>query len=400
MLWWPRLAALAWLACASAAADPQSKAYSFWTVQGQRIELRYEVAEIELVRLAAHRRQADAAQALAAELSETVSVRRSGAPCARRALRALRARTGQRRVAITFRCADDSGALEIRVRAFLDATPSHLHFASLRAGDGERVDQLLSRRNDRLLVPAKGADDARAPARMAAFASYLVAGTQHLLIGLDHLAFLLGLLLLTRRFLDGIGLVTGFTIGHSVTLSLAALDIVRPNAMAVEALIGFTISLVGAECLCLASRQHRRGALVFGGLFAAAAALRPLLGNGPGALALLGLAMLSACYLLLAEREALAKMVRPALTVTFGMVHGFGFAAALLSVGLPGTARLWALFGFNLGVELGQILVLCALLPIGLALRRWAPKQRVALAECAAAALCALGFYWYFSRAF
>ena len=399
---WRRVgAAAAALAASAALADPQSKAYSLWTAKGRTVELRYEVARYELTRLPAYRQRPHGASALAEELSAQATVERAGARCDAGAVRSLRAPPGTLRAAMTFHCASDSGGVRIRMRAFLERVPGHLHFASFRSAGGERIDKLLSRGDDALVVPAAGDEGAGRPRRgVDAFQGYLAAGVRHLLAGADHLAFLLGLLLLTRRFLDGVTLVTGFTVGHSVTLGLAALDIVRPDTDAIEALIGFTIALVAAERLCATGRSPRAGALAFGGLFGALALARPALGAGPGALSLLGLAALSACYLSLAARAPSAARVRPALTVAFGMVHGFGFAKALLSVGLPGAERVWALFGFNLGVELGQLLALSALAAAGLALRRWAPAWRSPLSDWLAASLCGLGFYWYFARAF
>ena len=82
---------------------------------------------------------------------------------------------------------------------------------------------------------------------ITSFGAYVALGVEHILIGVDHIAFLLALLILCRRPREVVLMVTGFTLGHSITLTLAVLGVVEPHAPVIEALIGFTIALVAVE---------------------------------------------------------------------------------------------------------------------------------------------------------
>lgn len=170
---------------------------------------------------------------------------------------------------------------------------------------------------------------------------YLGLGVAHILLGLDHLLFVLGLFALWRRGGRGagalVGTLTAFTVAHSITLAGAMLRGWQLPAGAVEACIAASILLLALE----------------------------LAGTRPG----------------WATR-------RPAtVAFGFGLLHGFGFAGALAATGLPEAARGWALAAFNLGVEAGQLLFVLALLLLlqfTPPLRRWAP-----LALCAYGAFAA-----------
>lgn len=192
------------------------------------------------------------------------------------------------------------------------------------------------------------------------FATFLREGVHHILIGYDHLAFLLSLLLTAplvmrkgrwRRapsfrasFVHVLGIVTAFTVAHSVTLGLAALGWVTPSSRWVEAAIAASV------------------------LLAALNNLRPVL----------------------VRRLWVAGFL-------FGLVHGFGFAGVLQEVGLPEDARLVALLGFNLGVELGQVAVVALVLPVLFLLGRkpWYPRIAMPLASLA---IAALAVYWLAQR--
>jgi hypothetical protein len=149
-------------------------------------------------------------------------------------------------------------------------------------------------------------------------ASFVGFGIEHILTGWDHLLFLLALLLHGGGLLAMVKIVTAFTVAHSVTLSLAALDVVVLPGRLVEAVIALSIAAVAAENLFASPTVTRRW-------------------------------MVSAC---------------------FGLVHGFGFSSALRDLGLPTHGLLLSLFGFNAGVELGQALVVAVALPALLRLRR------------------------------
>jgi hypothetical protein len=146
--------------------------------------------------------------------------------------------------------------------------------------------------------------------------SMLKLGVEHILTGADHLVFLLGLILVGGRLTSLVGAVSAFTLAHSITLALAALSIFVPNPRLVEPAIALSIAYVGVENLFVkdASKRWR-------------------------------------------------------ITFPFGLVHGFGFAAALREIGLPRGQVPIALISFNLGVEIGQLGVLSIALPLTVAAR-------------------------------
>lgn len=151
------------------------------------------------------------------------------------------------------------------------------------------------------------------PTRFGVMRGYLRLGVGHILGGVDHLLFVLGLLLLARGWRALLLAVTGFTLGHSLTLTLAALGFVRVPIAPTEAAIALSI------------------------LFLAREALRP-----PG--------------------ESLLRRFPLLVSASFGLLHGLGFAAALGETGLPEREIAWALLFFNLGVEAGQLVFIVAVL--------------------------------------
>jgi hydrogenase/urease accessory protein HupE len=180
------------------------------------------------------------------------------------------------------------------------------------------------------------------------FRAFLKLGIEHILTGYDHLLFLAGLLIACRRFSTMAGIITCFTIAHSLTLALAALDVVTLPSRVVEPLIAASIVFVGIENLARRGEEPRgRWLLTFG----------------------------------------------------FGLVHGFGFAGALKAAGLGsgGAALAIPLFGFNLGVEIGQIAVAAILLPIIFQLRRRPNFIRYGL-PVASSVVVLLGGYWLLQR--
>jgi hypothetical protein len=185
-------------------------------------------------------------------------------------------------------------------------------------------------------------------------------GSLHLPDGIDHLLFLLALVLGTGAGWAGaislLATVTGFTLGHSVTLGLATLGIARLPSRLVESAIALTIAAVAADDL----RARFGGART----------------NAP------------------ASTHA---RWRWALASAFGLIHGFGFATALAELQLKPGELAAPLFGFNLGVELGQAVIVALLYPLLVLARRSRSLERV-LVPAGAAGVCAAGLYWFVRR--
>ena len=154
--------------------------------------------------------------------------------------------------------------------------------------------------------------------RWSVVRTFVASGIEHILIGPDHVLFLIALLLTGGTIRRLALIVTAFTIGHSITLSLAALDVFAPPARIIEPLIALTIVVVGTDNLFVIQDRRRASA------------------GAPSA----------------APRDA-----RPLFAGFFGLVHGFGFASVLKEFGLPAEALVWSLVSFNVGVEIGQLLI-------------------------------------------
>jgi hydrogenase/urease accessory protein HupE len=195
-----------------------------------------------------------------------------------------------------------------------------------------------------------------AQGRVAVVQSFIGSGFEHILIGPDHLLFLLGLLLLGGSLWRLATIVTAFTLGHSVTLSLAALDVVRVAPSLVEPAIALSIVVVGVDNLLV---RQRRAAM-------------------PSRVASLDL--------------------RPFMAVAFGLIHGFGFAAVLREVGLPPGALAWSLAAFNVGVELGQLAVVAVAVPLLAGVRRYDVVLADSGAVLASVAVIGAGLYWFAQR--
>ena len=211
--------------------------------------------------------------------------------------------------------------------------------------DGHRV--VLQAGDDPVGVLDRAAPDATFAAVLARgeVAVQLVRlGVEHIWTGYDHLLFLFGLLLVTRRLKDMLLIVTGFTVSHSITLALAALGAVSLSPAVVEPAIALSIAWVGVENLW-----------------------RP----GP--------------------RRRLA------ITFLLGFIHGFGFAGLLREIGLPRGSLVLALVCFNGGVEIGQAAVAAVALPALLWLRRWPAWERRAV-PALSLVVAAAGLLWFAQR--
>jgi hypothetical protein len=237
--------------------------------------------------------------------------------------------------------------------------------------------------------------------RDAGFLRYVQMGIMHIFTGIDHMSFLLGLVLISRRLRDLVFAVTGFTIGHSATLALAVTGIIRPHAEFIDALVALTIAMIGAENIAVAT--HRPG-IVAGGLagmllLMAAGSFLGL--GGLPSLILLGAGLFAANYLMLSGHLRDAARLRIVVTIVFGLIHGFGFAADLLELRLPSGQLFSILLGFNLGVEIGQLtLVLAALGAVVLLRRAKLALPRPIVVDTVSAGLVGLGVYWFIGRSY
>lgn len=283
---------------------------------------------------------------------------------------------------------------ELAIDSFFAAIPGHVHLARIETSDGHVLEHVfVSGRRQLRLAPGT-------PAVGASFGRYLTIGVAHILQGFDHLAFLLALVLTGTALRELVVLVTGFTVAHSATLALAALGWVEPSAGAVEALIGLSIVVAALESFVVTGGpvlRRRVGAGLAVGLLAAVIAAAAGYGVVPLA-ALLGMALFSLCYLLRVSRGPRRPGWRWLLAFGFGLVHGFGFAGLLVELGLPPGRVATSLLGFNLGVEVGQLVLVGVAWPLIRAGLRRSTREALWI-QVASTFLLTLGLYWFVSRA-
>jgi hypothetical protein len=244
---------------------------------------------------------------------------------------------------LTYRIPNEHpGALEIDTNLF-PYDPIHQTFVNVYEDTQLRQQIILNATSDPrtyYLGTTQGA--------LAVMKTFIPSGTHHILIGPDHILFLVGLLLLGGSWWALVRIVTAFTIGHSITLSLAALNILSPPASIIEPAIALSIVFVGADNLV----------------------------RGDG------------------------RDLRAWVALTFGLVHGFGFANVLREFGLPREALGWSLFSFNLGVEIGQLAVVVAVASLLKLIRQRSDVIGGRVAVAGSVVVIAAGTYWFVQRVF
>ena len=408
------LLALAWLVAAGpASAHGRSVSYSSWTLDEDGAHVSLRLPLLELTRIGPEALppgvpggpdRPGAPDLPARAFPSELVLRADGRPCnVARPARRQPDREGWIRYAWRVDCPSEARRLSIQSRLLLTVAPGHMHFVRARV-DGQPDsfrESVLTESAPELVVrepPESRSTGSRSHG--AAFADYLALGVEHILSGWDHLAFVLGLLLLASRFGEVARLITGFTLAHSLTLALAVMDLVYPRAAAVEAVIAFSVALVAVEKGWLTAGRPRSVpwgiAILLVALLGATLSGRSSLPT----LTVFGLLLFSASYFGLASRDR-GRWLRVCLTFAFGLVHGFGFAGVLVEMTLPPERLVPALLGFNVGVELGQIAVVAVLLPALSLLRRLGPPGIARFGtELATAGLCGLGVFWLVERAF
>lgn len=390
------IAAIAALVPAVALAHTRSETHSVWVIDGPAVRVIFTVPDREANRLSSDGQSPDDGR-LIAYLAGHVGAETGGRSCAAAAgPHALAANTGFRRVDMAFRCAAAQGIV-LHTTAFFDLVPSHTHIAEIEPAHGDFVEAVLTADNASIdLDKANGST-----LRGAGLASFVGMGIMHIFTGVDHMSFLLGLVLISRRIKDLVFVITGFTLGHSATLALAVTGIVRPHAEFIDALVALTITLIGVENASVQSGRPGLLAAATAGALLVMAGLR-LAGTGLLPIDLLaGAALFSGSYLMLAANLGEAGRLRLVVTLVFGLIHGFGFAADLLNEHIPTEKLVKLLLGFNLGVEIGQLTIVTLATATGAALMRWGiGLPRRAITPVAAAALIGIGTYWFVSRSF
>lgn len=395
---------LAFIAPSRAVAHGRSLSYSSWKITRDGALVRVRIPRLELTRLAMDPALAPGTQmGVVALFANEVRLSSHGQPCPPSVDPALvPAPEGWVAYEWAVTCAEP-GEPVIESTLLLDVAPTHLHFARVEMPDGSVRESVLSATTTRWALGPLDATPASTAAEAAGMdlRGYIALGIEHIATGYDHIAFVLALLLVAASLREVAGLVTGFTIAHSLTLALATLGVVHPKPHAVEALIGFSIALVAAENAWLLGGRPRALPVAIG-VALVALAIASLAGFGAvAAPTLVGLALFSVCHFGMLGRVERPARLRAAVAFAFGLVHGFGFAGVLGEMDLPRERLLPALFGFNVGVELGQLAVVALVWPLLVVLARARDRRWYAwIAEGGSAVICGLGLYWFTTRLF
>lgn len=244
----------------------------------------------------------------------------------------------------TFSCRGVAGDIIYRSTVLTATDPGARQVVLI--GEGANAPQaLLGASNTTITLSAP------APSLSSTIQRYLVTGIQHIFLGYDHIAFLVGVVLWARRLVPVIKIVTAFTIAHSITLSLAALNVVIIPSIVVEPAIAVSIVFVAMENFFSRDIDGRWR-----------------------------------------------------VTFAFGLIHGFGFAGALREIGLPANAVATALAAFNVGVEIGQVAIVSIVVPALIALDRLLatdrtkPVRAVRLVYALSVLITMLGSYLFLLR--
>lgn len=384
-------------AASSARCHVRSESHSVWEISGPEVDLVMTIPSLEAQRLSPDGAVPSDVR-LQTYLVERVYPLAEGKRCPLSPpIETLSATPGFRKYDFTFKCSTGDH-LQIHSGAFFDLIASHTNFAQIQnAATGDFAEQLITKEHQ--TVEVTGGEGSRL--KTAKFLEFVGMGVMHIFTGVDHMSFLLGLVLISRRLRDLIFVVTGFTIGHSLTLALAVTGVIRPHAEYIDALVALTIALIGAENVAVATQKP--------GIIAAAVAvcvtlmigLKVLGFGGLPSLLLLGAGLFSANYLMISGHLKDAGRLRLVITLVFGLIHGFGFAASLLELQLPTERLAELLVGFNIGVEIGQLTLVIAvtLLAMGLSRLKLAPPRAI-LTEVAGAFLVGLGVFWFVGRSY
>jgi hypothetical protein len=376
-------------------AHTKSLAFSKWEISGTQLVGIYTVDARRATYLYALGDKEVALPARTAlHLSRFVQVVQQGNVCDAAAPKELRASPEYMRVELSYDCPEpiDDVPVTVELGAFFPISATHIHIARVQEGSAER--EVVLNSAVRFFSWGQGVQQA------GTFVSFAIMGAEHVLGGFDHLAFLAALLLLCGAGRQIIITVTGFTLGHSVTIALVTLGVLSPASGAVEAMIGFSIAFAAFEVLW----KQRPPSLLFAlSLGLATLILIPFTQSVPPAV-LVGLALFVVGMAIHAARvspqtaSAFLNRMPLILATTFGLVHGAGFAGALLDLNLPTERLVTALVGFNLGVELGQLALVAPVaffaLKFGGRLAGIAPT----LKGVASLSLVFIGIFWFVAR--
>ena len=387
-----------------------SRSHSFWQLDQGRVSGVFIVKQREATRIPMGAgRGISLADHFVSYLKDRVFVKTVDGSCAGVIPGRLQgAAPGYFRVAFEYQCPVDNGIV-LAIPAFHDFMEGHIHIAHIESADTKDLYQLVfnkSRTERNIVSPTItfGPEEeivAGPQSDWEIVREFVVLGAGHVLSGMDHLAFLLMLLFIAVKPLKIIAIVTGFTIGHSISLCLAYFHVVSVDQAANEALIGFTVLLVTVEYVARQTGMTASYGIIGSILLMTLGCVCVVTGiNAVPALLFVNLALFTLCYfLLLVHLKEFSYFLTALITVLFGFIHGFGFAGNLNEMKINDSSALFPLLGFNVGVELGQLSFILLVGATAYMLTRLRLQTvRLSLPFLIVPLLSGLGTYWFIQR--
>jgi hypothetical protein len=345
-----------------------SESFSKWNVVDNKVEANFSLLTLESTRIF----QVENYQKIMFEenlsetdvfkiyLSQHLKVTSEGKSCSLvDEIKELNSQEGSLNLSLNFECPSNK-EIKIINNALFNLVQSHIHIARIYIDNNLYTEKALFFNDQSIDLNEEKENNSFSNS----FYKFFSLGLDHILSGYDHLLFILGLLLLVTNLKRLLLVITGFTIGHSLTLSLSVINIIQVKSSLVEALIGYTIMFVGLEYLYKENNDHKVSMifiltlslllLIFGNL------INP---NFPYFL-ILGILLFSLGYFYLLKNLNSENNLLSIITIIFGLIHGFGFGGFLLGSKISSENIFSGLLGFNLGVEVGQIIFVLLILLI------------------------------------
>ena len=345
-----------------------SESFSKWNITGSDISANFSILELEATRILQVKEyekmlagnEFSEKDVFKIYLNNHIHVYSADLKCkSSNDIIELSAEEGYLRYELAFKCPSEEN-IKIINNALFNVIQSHIHIARIYLENDLLTEKALFFNDQSVNISEKETE----LSFFSSFKNFFYSGLNHILSGYDHLLFILGLLIIITNLNKLILVITGFTIGHSITLFLSLVDIVQVNANIVESLIGFTIMFVGLEYFY----KHNNGKLLSIGYLVL---LLPMLfvlsfftNIQFSGLLMMGLLLFSLGYFFLKENLKNSDNLLILITIVFGLIHGFGFGGFLLNTEINSGNILSGLLGFNLGVEFGQILFVLGVLLI------------------------------------
>ena len=345
-----------------------SESFSKWNVVDNKVEANFSLLTLESTRIF----QVENYQKIMFEenlsetdvfkiyLSQHLKVTSEGKNCSLvDEIKELNSQEGSLNLSLNFECPSNK-EIKIINNTLFNLVQSHIHIARIYIDNNLYTEKALFFNDQSIDLNEEKENNSFSNS----FYKFFSLGLDHILSGYDHLLFILGLLLLVTNLKRLLLVITGFTIGHSLTLSLSVINIIQVKSSLVEALIGYTIMFVGLEYLYKENNDHRVSMifittlslllLIFGNL------INP---NFPYFL-IFGILLFSLGYFYLLKNLNSENNLLSIITIIFGLIHGFGFGGFLLGSKISSENIFSGLLGFNLGVEVGQIIFVLLILLI------------------------------------